>query len=90
MRRCRIFVSGYVQGVGFRSFTKKRADEIGLSGSVRNIPDKRVEIIVEGDESKINQFLERIKEGSWGSRVEKTELRWEKPTTEFRDFEIKL
>lgn len=90
MRRCRIYVSGYVQGIGFRSFTKKRATEISLSGFARNLPDGRVEIIVEGDESKINQFVERLKEGPWGSRVEKTEIRWEKPTTEFRGFEIKL
>jgi len=89
MMRCRIYVYGYVQGIGFRSFTKKRADEIKLSGFVRNLPDKRVEIIVEGDETRINDFVRRLNEGPFGSRVERTEIRWEKPSTEFRGFEIR-
>jgi len=90
MRRCRIYVSGHVQGIGYRSFTKKRATEIGLSGFARNLPDGRVEIIVEGDETRIHTFVERLKEGPWGSRVSNTEIRWEKPSTEFTTFEVKL
>jgi acylphosphatase len=90
MMRCRIIVSGLVQGIGFRSFTKKRADETGVSGFVRNLPDKRLEIVVEGYAYNINRFIDRIKEGPWGSRIEKTEMRWESPKAEFKGFEIKV
>jgi len=46
----RIYVSGRVQGVFYRSNTRKKALELGLKGWVRNLPDGRVEAVVEGEE----------------------------------------
>ena len=48
--RVHIFVSGLVQGVFFRYFTKKTADKLNLKGWVKNLDDGRVEILAEGDE----------------------------------------
>jgi len=45
----RVFLSGKVQGVGFRSWTKNLGEGYGLSGWVRNLPDGRVEVFVELD-----------------------------------------
>lgn len=65
----RIRVSGRVQGVGFRWFTRKAARELGLTGQVRNLPDGRVEVEVAGDPERLAAFRERLREGPPGSRV---------------------
>ncbi|HKV12689.1 MAG TPA: acylphosphatase [Thermoanaerobaculia bacterium] len=65
----RLWVSGRVQGVGFRWFTRKVARELGLSGRVRNLPDGRVEVEVAGDPQKLDAFRERLRQGPPGSRV---------------------
>lgn len=65
----RIRVSGRVQGVGFRWFTRKAARELGLTGQVRNLPDGRVEVEVAGDPQQLAAFRERLREGPPGSRV---------------------
>ncbi|MFN3599677.1 MAG: acylphosphatase, partial [Aquificaceae bacterium] len=56
----RVYVSGVVQGVGFRAFTKRVADSYGLSGWVRNLSNGRVEIFVQGDEEVIWAFLKEV------------------------------
>lgn len=65
----RIRVSGRVQGVGFRWFTRKAARELGLTGKVRNLPDGRVEVEAAGDPQTLDAFRERLREGPPGSRV---------------------
>ncbi len=51
MRRVKILVSGRVQGVYFRMFTQNKAKQFGIKGHARNLPDGRVEIIAEADNS---------------------------------------
>ncbi len=59
----KINVVGRVQGVGFRYFTKKKADELGLFGRVKNLYDGSVEIHIEGDEYLVLEFLEWCHDG---------------------------
>lgn len=59
MERATIFVSGTVQGVGFRWWTRARALELGLVGFARNLPDGRVEVCAQGDRADIER-LERL------------------------------
>jgi acylphosphatase len=66
----RAFVTGRVQGVGYRFFAERAARELGVCGWVRNLPDGRVEAVVEGDDAAIARFLERLRQGPRGSRVE--------------------
>ncbi len=66
-RRIRVF--GKVQGVFFRATTKTQADNLGLSGWVKNEPDKTVLIEVEGDEEKITAFIDWCKEGPQFAKV---------------------
>jgi acylphosphatase len=54
----RIIIKGRVQGVFFRASTKDKADELGLSGEVRNMPDGAVEVLVAGDEGKVKELIE--------------------------------
>jgi hydrogenase maturation protein HypF len=60
MKRFHIYVSGNVQGVGFRYFVNKLATEMGLAGWVRNA-DSRVEIDIQGDEADLEKFKTRLK-----------------------------
>lgn len=70
--RCarRYVVSGRVQGVGFRLFTQRVASAEGLEGWVRNLPDGRVEIEVEGATDAVIRFERRVRLGPPASRVD--------------------
>ncbi len=68
-----INVVGIVQGVGFRFFTKQKADQIGVSGTVQNLNDGSVEIYAEGNESALHEFLSWCHNGPPSSTVEKLE-----------------
>lgn len=64
---------GVVQGVGFRYYTKMKADALGLSGTVQNIIDGSVSIWVEGDEATLMKFLDWCHEGPSSASVESLE-----------------
>lgn len=87
MRRVHVFISGRVQGVWFRSSTKKVASELGVSGWVRNLTDGRVEAVFEGDDEKVSKCLEWCREGPPGAVVTDVEVIDEVPEGE-RDFKI--
>ena len=63
------FVSGQVQGVGFRAFTHQAAVDLKLKGWVRNLTDGRVEAVAEGDEKAVNDLLAKIKKGPRSAKV---------------------
>lgn len=89
VKRLHAYIEGRVQGVGFRYFTEKRANLYGLTGWVRNLPDGRVEVVAEGDEELLKEFLEDLKKGPPLARVDRIEIYWEEPTGEFHDFYIR-
>ena len=62
MERATIFVSGQVQGVGFRWWARSRATELGLVGFARNLADGRVEICVQGAHEATERLRELIEE----------------------------
>jgi acylphosphatase len=66
----RFVVAGRVQGVGFRYFTRDAARREGLTGTVRNLDDGRVEIVVEGDQEAVTRFERAIRQGPAGARVD--------------------
>lgn len=66
----RALVSGRVQGVGFRFFAERAARAAGVRGWVRNLSDGRVETLAEGEESAVARYLEKIREGPMGGRVD--------------------
>jgi acylphosphatase len=83
-----IFISGRVQGVFFRQFTQKKAQELGLVGWVKNLADGRVEAVIEGDKEKIDKLLTYLKQGPPLSKVENVKIDYQKHQEEFKDFSI--
>jgi len=68
--RRRLFVTGRVQGVSFRWFTRREAAALGLRGFVRNLVDGRVEAEAEGPAEDVNLLIDRVRAGPPGSRVD--------------------
>ncbi len=67
-------VSGLVQGVSFRSYTRSKAQEFGVGGWVQNLPGGGVEAVLEGDRKKVGELLSLMKAGPAGSMVSGIEL----------------
>ena len=84
----RAIVRGVVQGVGFRWYTKARAQEIGLAGYVKNLPDGRVEVWAEGRADKVQELLRWLEHGPPSARVEAVDLADVSPTGAER-FEVR-
>ena len=82
---CKIY--GRVQGVGFRAWTKKKAEEFFLTGWVKNCHDKTVECEVSGKKENINFFLTACKKGPILSLVNNIHIK-EKAFKEFKSFNI--
>ena len=83
-----IFVSGRVQGVCYRAFTQEVAQELGLCGIVRNLPDGRVHVEVEGARITVEQFLERLREGPPRAEVSDLTTTWKTATGKNANFLI--
>jgi len=83
-----VYYSGKVQGVGFRYTVKQAATGYDVAGTVRNLPDGRVELMVEGQMDELNAFRDGIRESGLGSFIKNEEVSWSKATNEFRGFEI--
>ena len=84
-----VVISGRVQGVWFRSSTKQKAEELGLTGWVRNTPSGCVEAVFEGDEGKVNKMVKWCYQGPPLSNVEKVEIKNQNPTNSFNSFSIR-
>ncbi|GAB4338179.1 MAG: acylphosphatase [Desulfobulbaceae bacterium] len=88
-KRLHAIVHGRVQGVFFREYTRRKAEELGLDGWVRNLPDGTVETVVEGDESMVDIMRQWLYEGSPHSSVTAVDYREEEPEGELRGFAIR-
>jgi len=87
-RRVRAFVSGIVQGVWYRKRTHDEATRLGLSGWVRNLPDRRVEFVVEGAPADVEQLLHWARHGPPDARVDGLEVEELPPEGVDSPFEI--
>ena len=85
MEEMHIFVSGIVQGVGFRAAMKKLAMELQITGYVRNLPDGRVEICAQGTSSQLSALLKAVQEKPG---VDQVATKPRRPGKLFGSFEI--
>ncbi len=80
--RRRLLVSGQVQGVFYRDSCRQEAEEKGITGSARNLPDGRVEVILEGAEDAVGRMIEWCRRGSDMARVDSVEVEDQQPQGE--------
>ena len=88
MMSVHVMVSGRVQGVYYRAYTRDRAKSLGINGWVRNIPGGGVEAVLEGERRQVGEMLKDMKSGPSGSVVLGMELS-EIEATGYNDFDIK-
>jgi acylphosphatase len=86
--RMTAFVTGMVQGVGFRWWTRYRAMELGLVGSARNLFDGRVEVVVEGSREDCEKLLAELRGGRTPGNVETVVEEFSPARGGFRGFEV--
>jgi acylphosphatase len=89
MNRIHVFISGRVQGVAFRWVTDDVARQLGVVGWVRNIRDGRVEVLAEGEEETLKEFIEFLKRGPRHARVTDIDIEWLEATSEFKRFDVR-
>ena len=88
MHRCTCHFSGRVQGVGFRYTAQNIALQYNVSGYVRNLPDGRVELVMEGPDGEMDELVESLKRKMNGY-IRNVDRRVEPPTGEFNRFSIR-
>ena len=88
-KQLHIIVSGRVQGVFFRANAQKQARKLNLKGWCKNLPDRTVEILLEGEESQLEKFLVWCRKGPMFARVDNIETKWKRATGEFNLFSIR-
>jgi len=79
---------GWVQGVGFRFFAQKWANLLGIYGKAENLEDGGIEIVGQGDEKNLQEFLNKILEGPPAARIKKSFYYFRKPQIYYSGFEI--
>lgn len=84
-----LYYSGRVQGVGFRFTAQRIAQELKVTGWVKNLDDGRVEIILEADEEKLKDFLSQIT-NTFSRYIQDIETDWQPATGQFHDFNIRF
>jgi acylphosphatase len=88
MKRIHVIISGRVQGVFFRAYTRETAVALKLTGWVRNLHDGSVEAIFEGDDKNVESMLEWCRKGPLHAVVKQVDATEEPYSSEFRDFRI--
>lgn len=83
-----IFYTGRVQGVGFRWSTLRALDGLEIDGYVKNLPDGRVELVIEGEPATLDAGLERVRTAMAGN-IDRESVATAAPTGEFQGMGIR-
>jgi acylphosphatase len=87
-KKIHLIISGKVQGVFYRVNAKRKAEELGLKGWIKNTSDGKVEIVAEGNEDGLKEMIEWCYNGSSGAVVDEVEAKWMECEKKFDKFEI--
>ena len=89
LARTHMWVTGRVQGVGFRAFVAYGAQRMGITGWVRNVGYDTVEALAEGTQTQIEQFIRLVKSGPRNALVQESRVEMETHSGEFMDFQVR-
>jgi len=84
-----VIITGRVQGVWFRANTRQKAEQLGVTGWIRNTRDGCVEAIFEGEENDVKEMVEWCHRGPPLAKIDNVEIRNQNPTNGFDSFSIK-
>ncbi len=87
--QARVYVSGKVQGVFFRDATREKAEQLGLAGWVRNLPDGRVEALFDGPSETVREMVRWCEEGPSHAEVEDVDAEFEASGGDLEGFEVR-
>ena len=85
--RAELMISGKVQKVSFRRFTKENSDRIGLKGWCKNLENGTVKAVIEGEKNKIEELIKLLRKGPEKAIVKNLEVKWS-DKEEFYNFRI--
>jgi acylphosphatase len=86
--KARVRIEGLVQGVNYRYATRQKAQELGVNGWVRNLPDGSVESLMEGEQDKVEALIRWCHQGPSGARVKKVTTHGEAYRGDLQGFSI--
>ncbi|MBU0484613.1 MAG: acylphosphatase [Proteobacteria bacterium] len=89
VKRIRAVVFGLVQGVYFRTFAEAEGTKLKLAGWVRNLPDESVEVVMEGEEAKVDEMIQWLRHGPPTAKVKRVDLRAERVLGQTGKFNIR-
>ena len=87
-RRMTVFFVGRVQGVGFRYTAKTVAAGFEITGTIRNLPDGRVELVAEGNREELDAFRAALHDAGLAGFIRDEQVMWADAKNEFRGFDI--
>lgn len=86
--RVHIYIEGRVQGVSYRWWVLRQAQDLRLTGWVKNLADGRVEAVFEGPKKEVEKIIKKCRKGPMLAGVKHIDVIWEKPKGEFTSFQI--
>ena len=89
MQQAHVFISGTVQGVGYRYFVRNNARRLGLTGFARNTEDGGVEVVLQGDKEKIEEMIGLCHKGPFLAEVKEIGFEWEEAEEKFEEFVVR-
>ncbi|MBZ0304943.1 MAG: acylphosphatase [Anaerolineae bacterium] len=90
MKQLHAIVHGRVQGVNFRYYTQEQAVDLGVTGWVRNLPDRTVEVTAEGSPDQLDKLLTFLHQGPISARVTQVEVNWLPASGRFKGFNVRF
>ncbi|MCY4401027.1 MAG: YdjY domain-containing protein [Candidatus Poribacteria bacterium] len=84
-----VLISGKVQGVGFRNFTQRNANQLGINGYAKNLANGKVEVVAVGDKLYLNELIKKLWQGPRSSKVDDIIIEERAITGEFKSFGVR-
>ena len=88
MQEIKCIINGKVQMIMFRDFIKKKAQTLGIVGTVENLGDGTVEVIAQGKKEKLEKLIGYLHKGPFLARVIRVDTKWREPKESFTGFTI--
>ena len=88
LARVNVHYSGRVQGVGFRYTVKSLVTGYDVLGTIRKLPDGRVELVAEGERVELEEFLQAVQDSGLRRHIQDEDIVWEEAQDKFKGFEI--